>query len=295
MLKFNIRKTEEYSLGIEVMRNSSVSICSIVRDCQNNLFRNKSRIEQLRSLFYKSEVIVFENDSKDKTRQVLLDWQQNSKDVHVFYENYSSITIPPRNYEHGNRYFSISRIEKMAFFRNKYIDFLNSSHINRDFVIVIDLDISNFDIHGIIHSFGMYKNWDCISANGISLSYKFRKQYHDSYALIEFEKTNEAQTEHSIYTNRIRFSFLEPGLPLFPVDSAYGGLAIYKWPAIQDIKYSYLENPDNQVKSKSEHVAIHKSMKEKGYNRIFINPSMIVKYRSLSFKFLMNKLTEKII
>jgi hypothetical protein len=93
--------------------------------------------------------------------------------------------------------------------------------------------------------------------------------------------------------NRVRFSFLKKGMPFFLVDSAYGGLAMYKWASIQDTYYSYLINNDDRVQCKSEHVGLHKRMKENGHNMIFINPTMIVKYRSISLKFLILKLKER--
>jgi len=294
MFSSNFKKTAEYKHGFEVMKSSSVSICSIVRDCGRNLEQNLPRVEKLRSLFNKSEVVIFENDSKDNTKKILINWQNRSDDIYIYMETYSEETIPSKELNQGNKYFSISRIEKMAKYRNKYMDFLNSHNINRDFVIVIDLDIANFSIDGIVHSFGIHEQWDCITANGRSISSKFKMQYHDSYALIEFGKINEVQTENSIFSNRSRFDFLKPGLPLIPVDSAYGGLAIYKWNSIAGIAYEYVENNDDQVRSKSEHVALHKMMKENGFMRIYINPSMLVKYRSLSVNFLISKLVEKL-
>ncbi len=289
-----LKKTREYQRGADTMKKSSVSICSIVRDCQTNLKRNRSRIELLRSFFRESEVIIFENDSKDNTREIHLDWQTHSNNVNIFSETYGGVTIPAKNKSTGNRYFSISRIEKMARYRNQYIDFLNKENSNRDYVIIIDLDISNFDIEGIVHSFGLTDQWDCISANGKSLSSNFRQQYHDSYALIEFGKINSVQTEDSIYMNQFRFSFLRPGMPLFPVDSAYGGIAIFLWSSLKGLRYSALKNEDDKVESKSEHVSIYKKMKENGNSRIFINPSMILKYRTISIKFLISKVIEKV-
>ena len=56
---------KEYIAGKSLMKGSFVSICSIVRDCEFNLAKNIPRIEQLRLLFKDSEVIVFENDSKE--------------------------------------------------------------------------------------------------------------------------------------------------------------------------------------------------------------------------------------
>src|ERR1035437_350111 len=286
--------TKEYIDGKVLMKNSSVSICTVVRDCQANVEKNIPRIERLRLLFKDSEVIVFENDSKDNTLKILKDWERKSCNVHLFSDTFNDSTIPLQTTGDENLYFSISRIEKMVTYRNKYIHFLNNQGIKKDYVIVIDLDISNFCIDGLIHSFGTSIDWDCISANGISISSNFRKQYHDSYALIEYGKLNHIQTEQSIKLNRIRYSFLKQGMPLFLVDSAYGGLAIYKWVSIKDIYYSYLINNDFRVQCKSEHVGLHRKMKENGHNKIFINPTMIVKYRSITLRFLLLKLKERL-
>lgn len=290
MLKRQIHLTKEFIAGKEIMRNSSVSICSIVRDCQKNLKKNIPRVERLRSLFKNSEVVIFENDSKDNTLEILKNWERKSFNIHVFSDKYDVPSIPTQEIGDGNPYFSVSRIEKMAFYRNKYIKTLNEQGIKRDYVIVIDLDISNFDIDGIIHSFGSQTDWDCISSNGISLSSNFIYQYHDAYALIEYGKLNENQTEKSIKENRIHYSSLKPGMPLVLVDSAYGGMAIYKWNSVKDIYYSCLINHDPKVQCKSEHVGLHKIMKENGHDKIFINPSMMVKYRDISLEFLYMRL-----
>ncbi len=282
MFHNKITATEEYIRGLDIMGKSAVSICSIVRDCEKNLNENIARIERLRSFFKKSEIVVFENDSKDDTKSVLKKWMTQSKNVTVFCEDFNSRTIPSKNINNVNRYFSIFRIEKMAFFRNKYIEYLNGSSFKKDYVIVIDLDISNFDLNGVVHSFGITHKWDCLTANGISLSSRLSKQYHDSYAFIELGKIQAKQTEDSIRFNRSHYAYLKPLMPLLKVDSAYGGLAIYKWQSLKGLSYSFLTNNDERVESKCEHAALHKAMKEHGFDNIYINPSMIVKYRSIS-------------
>jgi hypothetical protein len=280
--------------GLEVMKSSSVSICSIVRDCDRNLLRNISRVESLRNLFRESEVIIFENDSKDNTLGTLKDWQNSSRNIIVFSEKYNEQTIPLKKNGTTNPYFSISRIRKMVAYRNKYMSILNTGSFIRDYVIVIDLDIAEFKIEGVIHSFGVKTSWDCITANGYSLSSRFKHQYHDSYALIEYGKISDTQTESSIEENRRKFSFLKKGMPLLQVDSAYGGMAIYKWSSIKGLQYYFLLNDDPKVECKSEHVGLHNSMKKNGSGQIFINPSMIVKYRNVDWKFIISKVFEKI-
>ena len=170
--------------GKERMKNSSVSICSIVRDCGTNLKNNIPRVEFLRSLFKESEVVVFENDSKDDTKEILKRWGRDNSNVNIFTETFGNTTIPSKKSIMGNPFYSVPRIEKMVTYRNKYMHFLNTQGIKRDFVIILDLDISGFEIEGVINSFGNKTDWDSISANGTSVSARFRRQYHDAYALI---------------------------------------------------------------------------------------------------------------
>jgi len=63
------------------MSHSSVAVCSIVRDCNKALKHNIHTIEQLRSYFRQSLVIVFENDSKDGTKETLLKWKESSDGI----------------------------------------------------------------------------------------------------------------------------------------------------------------------------------------------------------------------
>lgn len=293
-MRVKVHYSKEFIKGRQLMSESRVSICSIVRDCEKNLKKNISKIEELRKLFLDSEVVIFENDSKDNTLSVLKAWGMNSPGIHVFSENYNITTIPDKKNGGENPFFSFSRIKKMTFYRNKYLKYLNYSDFKKDFVIIIDLDISDFKIDGIIHSFGYADLWDCISANGISKGSNFRTQYHDSYALIEKGKIDDTQTEADVKENRIRYSGLLASSRLLPVDSAYGGLAIYHWEVIKGLEYFCPANDDLSVQCKSEHVGLHKNMLDKGYSRMFINPEMVVKYRSITFMFLVKKLWDKI-
>jgi glycosyltransferase involved in cell wall biosynthesis len=285
--------TSKYSHGRSVMKDTTVSICSIVRDCGREVAANIPRVEKLRTLFRDSEVVIFENDSKDNTKEVLRKWQQKSFNVHVFTDDFGGgNTIPSRQQVNGNPNFSAYRIDKMARYRNNYMQYLNTGGIDRDFVIVIDLDIAGFDIEGIVHSFGTLRKWDCITANGKSLSSRMTSQYHDSYALVEYGQINRPQTEEIIYSNQERFSFLKTGMPLIPVDSAFGGLAIYRWSSLEGLYYSSMPNDDPRVKSKCEHAALHKQMKESGRGSIYINPSMTLKYREITLDLILKKLGE---
>lgn len=270
------------------MSDSNISICSIARDCQKNLEKNILKIEKLRNYFADSEVVIFENDSKDRTFEILECWAQKSNNIILRSEKYQNITIPEES-DGANPYYSRSRIEKMSSYRNKYIEVINSNKFRRDFVIVVDLDISDFSIDGIAHSFGVKQEWSCITANGTSLSKTISRQYHDAYALVEKGFHVLPMTEELINENRRKFAFMKNGMTLIAVDSAFGGLAIYDWTRLKGKYYSCIQNDDRRVQVLCEHISLNKQL---GGN-IFINPNMKVKYRSVTLSFILEQLKKR--
>ncbi len=79
------------------------------------------------------------------------------------------------------------------------------------------------------------------------------------------------------------------------VASAFGGLVIYKAEAVRGLRYFSRENKDEKIQSECEHWSFHAGMSEKGCDRIFINPSLILYHntwrsiiKKLIYKFLRN-------
>ena len=126
-----------------------IAICSIVRDCSKQLERNIPVIEKLRSFFKDSVVIINENDSKDKTKLILKNWEKNSTNVLIESENFGNKTIPDQPVRGVNKYYSDERITKMADYRNKYLDKLEKINFDPDFVLIVDLDVSIIYLEGI--------------------------------------------------------------------------------------------------------------------------------------------------
>ena len=271
----------------------NLTICSIVRDCAKNLKGNIKRIEQLRSYFLSSEVIIFENDSKDSTKEILNYWKTNYNNVHITCKDYNTERIPSSN-KIVNKYFSNSRISKMAFYRNQYISELNKNKFARDYVLVIDLDIKRFSVNDILNCFEIEQEWDCLTAYGTSISNKLKKQYHDTYALCEIGNLNKTQTEKQIRANNKKYARIKTNSPLIHVHSAFGGLALYKWKAIKGIKYICIPNSNDRVEVYCEHYGLHKQMIERNSQLIFINPNLKVKYRNITPEIMIKYLREKL-
>jgi len=272
---------EILGVGRKRLKESSVAICSIVRDCNANLTRNIPVVEKLRVLCGESKVIVFENDSIDGTKQTLLNWQQQSNGVAVTTEDYNQQTIPSSN-KGVNRFFSASRIGKMAGFRNKYLEQLEQLNWEPDFVIIIDLDIKQFSIEGILHSIGLADYWDVVTAFGYAKSLFGGLDYYDTYALAELGDEYLSQTEQSIDRYQSKWGNLNKDMPLMAVYSAYGGLSIYKYQAIKNCRYSVVSNDDDRVEVRCEHFSLCQQIRDKGFDRIFVNPGMQLKYQGVN-------------
>lgn len=269
---------------------SSIAICGLVKDCSANLAKNISTIEEISRYFNKSVIVIFENDSTDNTKQVLYDWKKYNNQVNLLIEdgifnNIADDKIP----ESVNPFFSRKRISRMVMLRNKYLDFLDNQNIEVDYLMVVDLDVDEICVKGVLTGFHTTQKWDALFANGFSISPQFKYRYHDTYALTELGNEENPMTEKSIYANELRFAFLRAGQPLFPVYSAFGGLAIYRYEAIRGFRYDLLKNEDSRVEVKCEHIALHQQMHERGYGRLYINPDMLVNYQKITCKYLLER------
>ncbi len=270
--------------GISEMNTKAIAICSIVRDCNKNLTSNIPQIEELRKLFKKSFVIIFENDSIDATKETLKNWSEKSENIYCVCEDQNEKTIVKQKGDSFNRYFAEYRISRMANYRNRYLQKIEDLQIDVDYVMVIDLDIEKMYLSGIIHSFGLSKYWDVITSDGYSFNPLGRKRYHDSYACVELGMENVTQTEESIVCNQKKFRNLKSNFPLIAIFSAHGGMSIYKKEAIINKRYKVYHNDDTRVQVKCEHFALCSDIRDSGFNRIFINPAMKLRYQSIDFK-----------
>jgi hypothetical protein len=286
--------TQNIKKGKYLLSKSKIILCSIVRDCEKNLFRNIKLINALCDLALDFNIIVFENDSKDNTKGILKKWASEQKNVYINLIDLNvGKTIPDSLTSGINPFFSRLRIDKMATYRNQYLDYIEKMDISGDFLIVVDLDVECINLEGIIDSFGQEREWDAITANGYSVSPKLTKRYHDTYALVECGCQNKPQTRTDIKENQKTYSFLRNGMPLINVYSAFGGLVIYKFDIIKGLRYKVLPNHDNEVEVKCEHFGFNDQIQSMGHHNFFINPNMGIKYQKISilliYRFILRK------
>ena len=278
-------------------KSKTIIICSIVRNAEKGLRRNIPIIKQLCNCFADYKVFVYENDSADKTKQLLKEWAA-SDSQHVFVslnDNDSTATIPTQK-ETGNvnPYYSARRIDKMAKLRNHYMDYVEQQVWKADYLIVADLDVARLSLQGILNSFERAEDWDAITAFGYSLGPNLQKRYHDTYALTEYGDESNPQTMDKIHSLAKKFGTLAGTQDLIRVFSAFGGLAIYKFEAVRGLKYCAIPNEDEKVEVRCEHYSIYKQIAERGYDKFYINPKMVLKYQDLTLKIIINSIKRKL-
>lgn len=272
-------------------KSKSIIVCGIVRDSEKALKRNKPVINQICSHFSNYKVVIFENDSKDRTQDVLKQWHESDrKNVYVILEHgLNEKVIPSHKEVHCNPFFSTQRIEKMASLRNKYLQFVEDKGWNPDFLLIVDLDVAQISIEGVMSSF-LRDNWTAVTAYGYSMSPCLRKRYHDTYALVELGREEIVQTEKEIYGNSTKYARILGGKEWIRVFSSFGGLAIYKYDYLKGLRYRAIPNDDCRVESRCEHFSLYYQMAKRSDIAVYINPQMIIKYQSVTFKLIWKRI-----
>lgn len=273
----------------------TIIICGIVRNAERGLKRNIPEIKRLCQMSKGYKVFVYENDSTDMTKKLLKEWH-DSDPANVFVslnDTSAQPTIPSvSDVPSINPFYSQKRIDKMAKLRNAYMQFVDDMGWSADYFVVVDLDVARISADNIMSSF-VREDWDAVTAFGYSTSPKLKRRYHDTYALTELGDEENPQTEEKIIKNSKKYANLNNDSPWVRVFSAFGGLAIYRFESIKGVRYEALKNNDPRVQVKCEHYSIYYQMKRRGFDRVYINPSMSLKYQELSLKIMYNSLKRK--
>ena len=273
---------------------ASVVVCGIVRDAEKGLRRNIPVINDVVAKFADYRIVMIENDSKDDTKQLLADWVATDEEriIAVMEDTNAEKSIPTAKESHGaNPFFCHKRIDKMARLRNRYMDKLASPSFADtfmpDYLIVVDMDVAQLYGDAIMTTFEKKDvEWDAVCAFGYSTSPKLKRRYHDTYALTLWGEQDKPQTEQMIKEYADKYGRLTPHDEWVRVASGFGGLTIYRYEAVEGLRYAEpaIENDDARVEVRCEHFSLYKQMIERGYDRFYINPAMVLKYQDLTLQ-----------
>ena len=270
---------------------AKIVVCGSVRDAERGLRKNIPVMKDVLTRFLDYRIIMIENDSKDTTKELLSQWrdEEGEKMTAIMEDTDATSTIPTSSNVVGvNTLFCHKRIDQRAHLRNKYMDVmeqvLHNDNFEPDYLMVVDMDVAQLYADAIMTSFDGEREWDAVCAFGYSTSPKLKRRYHDTYALTLWEEKEEPQTEAKIKAYADRFGNLKHTDEWIRVASGFGGVAIYRYEAIKGIRYSEpaMENNDPKVEAKCEHFSIYKQIIERGYDKLYINPAMRLKYQDLT-------------
>lgn len=246
--------------GYERMSGHTVIFAGMARDVIDSLPAMMARIERLGRKFKDYKVIIYENDSLDGTREMLLYWQRINPRVKILSEQL--------NARKWGSVQDLDRMAQMADYRNRYLNHIINKKYDFDYLIVLDLDIPlGFSYDGIAHTFS-HEEWDVVGSNGI-----LAPPYGDPipnpifYDAFAFRLKGENNSMDFETINALQF---QRGEDLVPVESSFGGLAIYNSTGIlAGAKYGGQD---------CEHVTLHQWLHEHGFDQQFLNPNQIILY-----------------
>jgi len=248
--------------------DTPVLVVGLIRNGVNTIEANISTIRQALSKFSEVHWLLVESDSTDDTQQLL---SQISGRIPLF-----------RFLKQGDlRERMPLRTERLAFCRNVYLQetINNPMYEQVKYVIVSDMDDTNSLLsEEALLSCWERDDWDVCTANQ-------KGPYYDIWALRHpVWCANDCWLEHrflSQFNNRhddlvyacVYSKMIEVPIHLewLEVDSAFGGLAVYKKSAMKKGRYVGLYPNGIEI---CEHVPFNMGIRANG-GRIFINPRLI--------------------
>jgi len=264
-MNFNYEKKVK-DLGLQ---EKPVLVVGIVKNIEKTLKKDIKNIGNALSFFQDVHWFLVESDSSDNSKQTLAELKNANKNFF-----YTSIEVLDKSYGF--------RTERMASARNKYLSYIRE-HIDPlefPYIVIADFNLLNnkISIEAVLSSWTR-DDWDVVTANQSG-------RYYDIWALRHpLWSPNDCWEQHSFLQKYFRFPEIVNAYAVrsrminiprdsewIPVDSAFGGFAIYKSKFLIN-NFSY-EGKNDAGKIICEHVYFNKKIKESGA-RIFINTSLI--------------------
>lgn len=261
--------------GYEKMQKCKIVFGGLCMNIAPQIQHLKRIIGEISGKFADFRLIIFENDSTDGTRNLINEWCLSDSRI-VLLECSESVNCKLRNLSAKNHgVMSGERMRKMCNYRNRVLDYARNKYSDFDCVGMLDLDIEGFiSCDGIAHSFGCWDEWDSISAFGLmgnclTLGQPF---YYDSLAYDDGEYAMAKVGWHCIpaFFKLLKY---KRGDSIFPVLSGFCGMALYKMKVFNDDRVNYTPVDGHYY---MDHNILHDNMRLFGYDRIFVNPNMLL-------------------
>ncbi len=258
-----------------------------LRNCMPHLRAVLSNIDRLSNLFSELSYVFVENDSTDNTQYIIKEWGRSKSNF--FYINFDGLAAIPQ------------RGLRLELARNAYLELIKSKNQFSDFdmMIVMDMDDANIftinesSVREAINFLYSEHDYAAVFANQLGTYYDMWTLRHELMCNVDVweevfdyvlqNNCSDDEAFNATFLNKI-YSIKENEPPL-EVDSAFGGLGIYKMNFVLKNKNPYLGSRLKILPTKNgepqfcrfemcEHVHFNLGIKNSG-GRLFIYPKLI--------------------
>ena len=246
-------------------------VMGTARNCATTLAADLASLARALKVFPNLHWFLVESDSQDDTVKVLQNFKENVPNFNFVSLGNLSETMPLRT-------------ERLAHCRNRCLDELqdNLAFVDAEYVAIADLDgtQSLLTQQGLMSCFER-PDWGACFANQEGSYYDIWALRHpvwspnDCWEQKMFYEQAGLSSEKSAYLAVFsRMIDIPADAEWLEVDSAFGGLGIYKTKYFQNARYNGSASNNLWGGQVCEHVAFHKALKANGA-KLFINPRMV--------------------
>lgn len=255
--------------GRKSIADSKILLAGPVRNVAHTIQKEVETLVTSLGGFKEIHCFVVESDSSDNTVKKLEELQGVIK-------NFSYVSAGKLSEKYPRR------TDRIALCRNLIIDAVANNHqfADIDFIAMADLDGMNGLVtpDKIIDCWEADESWDVVTANQQGPYYDIWALRHPEWCPVDCwqhkqsleEIIGDKAAENLAVT--ARQPVLPPQLGFIEVDSAFGGLAIYKRDAFLAGRYAGVDSVAGF--DVADHVPFHEELRAKGY-KIFINCALI--------------------
>lgn len=243
----------------------TLAVLSLWRDSESYLKYSLAQFDEMESTLLEQGVntiyAFFENDSTDKTPQLLQSWLRDRMGFviseHIGAPKWGSVA-------------SLDRVRYQARYRNMALQLLNSSY-NFDYLLVADSDVhwEPTLITGMIERLDSNETWGMVSPNTTQNVRDFiedtdRPSYFDSWSLLDSHGTQCMTFAANPFLTKEDRTNWDEGKPV-SCNSAFGSIAMIKEEALDEVEWDVIDGV--------EHWEFCKGIRLNGY-QVIADPSL---------------------
>ena len=251
---------------------SKIQIVGTVRNVEHIILKEFMHVEKIFKNFGQVNTFLVESDSKDKTVKILSELSNQNSNFYFKSLGELDQLIP-------NRY------SRIAYCREVYLNYVKNLQSQVDLVVVVDLDGMNHNltVEAVEVVLKNQNHWDAVFANQIGRYYDIGALRHPIWSPSDcfsdynwaLKITNEKYARNFGIASKMFEIKLDAGM--IPVESAYGGLAIYKAEVFKLSSYIGEDLYGNPI---LDFVFFNLNLSKKGYKLVIDSRLINCKYNS---------------